>query len=470
MFLFFIFFLVEASFDDRYEVLIKSPLYRLVNLGVRVESLHDVGDSDLVFASNDTQLFVPASITKILLTAAVLNHFSPFYRFKTPIRTDGVLYDDVLNGDLFLVGRGDPSMDELNLIEAVSELKSMGIRKIEGDICYDISFFDEDLISLKGSARHFNTVSGPLNCRYNTIDLRMRMGKNPKIWLDPKTSYAYLKSSRLKFFPLTDKAFRPELFYQQFEWGDQFSITGIVSWADYYNDYLKLLVTRPGLFTATLFKELCEKNGISILGKVRPGRSGHDAIVLVTLKSLTIGTILKVLNRDSNNMVASVLNKDLGAYYHSLPGSRAKGLSVIRSFCQASLSFELSDYQLKDASGLSLENQFSCWQFSQLLKYSYFHSTQEIFLNTLIKDFEHQFQDDLKVPSFLRIRFKTGTLSHSKINTLVGYIFDDRTDKVYSFVVMADGRRRKKYAYKGLYTQPVLSLIIDHIVQEKGPF
>jgi len=76
--------------------------------GIEVTSL---SAGKTMYALNPDKLFTPASNTKLFTTAAALALIGPDYKFRTTVETAGTLdrYGR-LNGDLLLVGRGDPNL------------------------------------------------------------------------------------------------------------------------------------------------------------------------------------------------------------------------------------------------------------------------------------------------------------------------------------------------------------------------
>ena len=76
--------------------------------GIEVTSL---SAGKTLYAVNPDKLFTPASNTKLFTTAAALALIGPDYKFRTTVETAGTLdrYGR-LNGDLLLVGRGDPNL------------------------------------------------------------------------------------------------------------------------------------------------------------------------------------------------------------------------------------------------------------------------------------------------------------------------------------------------------------------------
>src|SRR5579884_2270505 len=94
--------------SKRIDSVLNSPDLERGFWGIEVLSLKD---GKLLYALNPERLFTPASNTKLFTTAAALALIGPDYTSRTTVETSGTLdrYGR-LNGDLILVGRGDPSL------------------------------------------------------------------------------------------------------------------------------------------------------------------------------------------------------------------------------------------------------------------------------------------------------------------------------------------------------------------------
>ena len=76
--------------------------------GIEITSLTT---GKVLYSQNADKLFTPASNTKLFTTAASLALIGPEYKFRTSVETNGLLdKHGRLNGDLLLVGRGDPNL------------------------------------------------------------------------------------------------------------------------------------------------------------------------------------------------------------------------------------------------------------------------------------------------------------------------------------------------------------------------
>ena len=66
----------------------------------------------VLFERNGDRLFIPASNAKLLVSTTAWSLLGPDYRVTTSIYGAGALADGVLNGDLVIYGRGDPTFSQ----------------------------------------------------------------------------------------------------------------------------------------------------------------------------------------------------------------------------------------------------------------------------------------------------------------------------------------------------------------------
>ena len=80
---------------------------------------------------------------KLITSAAAFFYLKPEYTFKTEICYDGKLGDEILNGNIFIKGGGDPSLVYEQLWDIAQRIANKGIRVITGDLIGDDSLFDK---------------------------------------------------------------------------------------------------------------------------------------------------------------------------------------------------------------------------------------------------------------------------------------------------------------------------------------
>jgi len=116
----------------------------------------DIDAARVVYARDERRLFVPASNQKLVTTAAALLRWGGGHRFPTVVCGPPPAPDGTVAGDLYLKGFGDPTLAraayqrrELHLRGATVEeiarrLWRAGVRRVEGDLVADDSWFDAE--------------------------------------------------------------------------------------------------------------------------------------------------------------------------------------------------------------------------------------------------------------------------------------------------------------------------------------
>ena len=96
---------------------------------------------DTLYSKNAGKLFMPASNMKIITSAAALTLLGPEYRYRTTFLTDGEVRDSLLDGNLLVIGRGDPTVSDrmrgtaTTVMDALADsLRAHRIRQISGSL------------------------------------------------------------------------------------------------------------------------------------------------------------------------------------------------------------------------------------------------------------------------------------------------------------------------------------------------
>jgi D-alanyl-D-alanine carboxypeptidase/D-alanyl-D-alanine-endopeptidase (penicillin-binding protein 4) len=99
--------------------------------GVYVETLDT---REPIAAFNETALFNPASVMKIVTSIAALDRLGAEYRFRTEFYASGELDRKTgeLMGDLVVVGGGDPAFSLTDARNAGEALRKLGLRRVRG--------------------------------------------------------------------------------------------------------------------------------------------------------------------------------------------------------------------------------------------------------------------------------------------------------------------------------------------------
>jgi D-alanyl-D-alanine carboxypeptidase/D-alanyl-D-alanine-endopeptidase (penicillin-binding protein 4) len=95
-----------------------------------------------LLAHNADSALNPASVMKLVTSFAALEQLGPAYTWTTELWADGPTVDGHLKGNLVIRGKGDPTLTLERLWLMQRELRSRGIRDIDGDLVLDIHHFN----------------------------------------------------------------------------------------------------------------------------------------------------------------------------------------------------------------------------------------------------------------------------------------------------------------------------------------
>ncbi len=386
----------------------------------------------------------PASCFKLITTAAGLRLLGPDFRWTTEIASPGVIRNGVLVGDVFLIGRGDPSLGgrfhptnsrdlTWQMRDWAERMKAMGIRKIQGDIIGDDNEFD-DVFFGRGwypaeRAEWYCAEVSALSFNDNCIDILWKAGRSPNrpvtFTLNPPTRYCQIGN----FVQTVAEGEGGDISYSREEKSNYIRAEGKL--AAQTEKYDWAAIHNPTLFTATVFKEVLESRGIQIQGAARdiddissPSARIEGRIALVTHESPPLSKIVEVINRNSQNLYAEALLRTLGKSRRG-EGSFEAGARVLEDFILAT-GIHRGGFCPVDGSGLSYLNRVSARTLGELLVYMDSTPEREIYQNSLPQGGERgtlarRFQDDdLSREAGKRIFGKTGYIGG--VHSMSGFI------------------------------------------------
>jgi len=125
--------------------------------------------------------FIPASSLKTLTTATALEVLGPDFRFSTELRTTAKMQNGVIEGDLVIVGGGDPMLKLDDLTAMTAALKKQGLRRITGAVRGDGRLFPgsiyNDFWNWGDIGNGFGSAVSGLNLNHNRFSGWFRAGE-----------------------------------------------------------------------------------------------------------------------------------------------------------------------------------------------------------------------------------------------------------------------------------------------------
>jgi len=123
----------------------------------------DLRTGDVVFRANAALALAPASAEKLAVSFAALRVLGPGFRFRTEVAGTGQLAGRVWQGDLFLVGYGDPTLASADLDALARDVAAWGIRSVSGRVLGDERHFDTLRSAPGWKASYLGIESPPLS-------------------------------------------------------------------------------------------------------------------------------------------------------------------------------------------------------------------------------------------------------------------------------------------------------------------
>jgi D-alanyl-D-alanine carboxypeptidase/D-alanyl-D-alanine-endopeptidase (penicillin-binding protein 4) len=452
---------LRGSLEQRLRTLLDQPPFDRATWNVYVQD--DRGR--VLFNRNGDRYSVPASNTKLVVAAAASVLLPADYRVRTSIYANGTVSDGVLQGDLVLYGRGDPTWSERcfgidtlapgacdstwTAVDAIADsVRARGIRRVTGRIVGDGSYFEPQTVHGNWGSFDLNwwyaaPVSG-LGFHDNSVDFQITPGaaldQPPKItWIPDLGMIGFENRARTgpadSGSSIGDNVFRKPGTLDI--WAEGTVALGRSPWVESF------ALPDPNLYAARALATALQKKGVSIEGGAASTTDSiaYRAVRLSAPLAEYLGRplpdiIFPILNTSQNwfsEMLLKVLGREIGG-----AGSWEKGLEAEKRFLIDSVKIDSTAFALDDGSGLSAGNLVTPRAFVQLLDYMYRHPKRAPFIAAL----PHAQQRGSLLRRFAgtplegRVLAKTGSIY--RVNTLSGYI--ERADgRRFTFSIQANG-------------------------------
>jgi PBP4 family serine-type D-alanyl-D-alanine carboxypeptidase len=312
--------------------------------------------------------FVPASNVKLVTAAAALQALGPAYRSRSDVRFAGTRAQGNWEGTLTLVGGGDPLLSTADLDAVIQGLKAAGMQRFHGRVVADETRFDP---LRKGPGWMWDDAGSDdappisalvLNLAH--LDLAIRpagLGQPLSVRPEPFTGYGIVDNRSR-----TAVSGEPvEAVCRPINGRDVIQVTGCLAPGSAAQKQT-VTITDPPLYAATQFAEAIGRAGIP--SRITVGGAPGGGTVVASHDSAPLPDVVRALQKDSVNLIAEILLKQVGASQGGLPGTSAKGIAAAQKFLTA-VGWQPETYRLVDGSGLSRYNLLSPRQLTQLLTY-----------------------------------------------------------------------------------------------------
>jgi D-alanyl-D-alanine carboxypeptidase/D-alanyl-D-alanine-endopeptidase (penicillin-binding protein 4) len=251
----------------------------------------------------------PASVAKAITCAYGLDRLGPDFRFRTQLVADGALSDGRLDGDLWMIGSGDPTLDTDALAAMAANLRAAGVQEVTGRLLLAQGALPQIFQIDPAQPSHvgYNPAISGLNLNYNRVHFAWsRQAGDYAIAMDARseTLRPPVQIARMRIEDRGD----PVYTYVQMDGRDQWTVARAALGSD---GSRWLPVRRPGAYVADVFQTLARGNGISFgaveLADAAPVAAPDASGVLVEHVSPPLEDILRDMMRWSTNITAEVV-------------------------------------------------------------------------------------------------------------------------------------------------------------------
>ncbi|AKO93598.1 D-alanyl-D-alanine carboxypeptidase/D-alanyl-D-alanine-endopeptidase [Priestia filamentosa] len=407
-------------------------------------SIKKAKSGEVLYEKNSSVRMKIASNMKLFTGAAALETLGEEYKFHTELWHDGKVKNGVLKGNLYLKGKGDPTLGLQELQQFSALLHEKGIKKIAGNIIGDETWYDdvrlsEDMIWKDESYAYGAQISALTfspDYRYEagTVIVETTPTKNGKkahISISPKTDYVRVMNETKTGKGETD------LEIVRKRNGNVIVVKGIIKEGE-ESDQTAIAVEDPALYTTSLFKDALEKNGIKVTGKVKKEETPQKAQLMGVKESPPLGEIFIPYMKLSNNTIAEIFVKEMGKVQYG-EGSFEAGLTSLNQTL-SEMDVNVDNMMIRDGSGLSHVSGVPTDEISSLL----FHARQKPWYDNFYESLPLAGDPDELIGGTLdermrgtaaegNVRAKTGSITGA--SSLSGYVTTEAGEELIFSIV-----------------------------------
>ncbi|TAK92543.1 MAG: D-alanyl-D-alanine carboxypeptidase/D-alanyl-D-alanine-endopeptidase [Burkholderiaceae bacterium] len=347
--------------------------------------IQPVDQSAPLLTHNADAAMNPASVMKLVISAAALDTLGPAATWKTRVYAlQSPDAQGVLRSDLYLQGGGDPKLTLERLWLLLHELRERGVREIRGDVIVDRSFFT----NISGDTGAFdneplkpqNTLPDALLLNYNSVRFdfllapgvvrtTLRIVAMPEIPLNiinrVRVTHAngcgdWREAITVDYAP---QAVPPQITFT----GNYPESCGDKPW--YFS-----LHARHDEFLRAAFEQIWSEVGgrwtPTSPARLHEGALPEQAVPLLEFESPPLADVLRDINKFSNNVMARNLFLTLGKGEDTQPATLAQAAQRVGDWLKG-IGINAPELVLENGSGLSRAERISARHLAAVLQYAW---------------------------------------------------------------------------------------------------
>jgi serine-type D-Ala-D-Ala carboxypeptidase/endopeptidase (penicillin-binding protein 4) len=419
-----------AQLGKNIDGVVNRLIFSRARWGILIQPL---ASNKTLYSREAQKYFVPASVTKVLTTAAALQSLGANFRIRTSVVQDA-------NGVLRVIGRGDPSINDAQLTALAKQLKGRGINNIK-QLMADDTYIKGDIVNStwqwEDVQSDYGAPIGSFMVNENLFKFNLipqAVGRAAQIsWVDVNESRQWITINQA----LTASPNQPNSINVNRDLtGKILRIEGQIA-ANSNPFSITLPVVDPNYFFLRRFRTALASEGIN-LGQTTVG-TGTSQQELAAVQSPPMSQLIAGTNLESNNLYAESLLRALAVKQARKPNQTTVdvGMEVLRKTL-TQLGVDEKTYLLNDGSGLSRRNFISPEALVQTLRGIGRSSAGSIFRASL------------------PVAGRSGTLKNRFKNTPAEGIVQAKTGTMTGVVALAG------YVNAPRYEPIVFSIIVNH--------
>jgi D-alanyl-D-alanine carboxypeptidase/D-alanyl-D-alanine-endopeptidase (penicillin-binding protein 4) len=397
----------------------------------------DAKTGKIIFAKNENVGLATASTLKTITSATAFSVLGKDFKYQTTLAYSGKIIGGVLQGDLIIIGSGDPTLaswryaqtkENVVLSTWVNAIKAAGIKKIEGSVVGDDSLWDTQTMPegwiWQDMGNYYGAGTSALAWRENQFDVHLKPGAEvgaavavqkmvptmPYLTLmnELKTGSAGSGDNAYGFLPPF-----AELGYLRGTWGMGISKTGI-----------SLALPDPAYDAAYRLQDTLMRLSIPVSTATTTARrltlAGKKLSTvsekLSTISSPSLTEIIYWFNKKSVNLYGEQLLKTIAWKLGKIPSTRNGAASVINFW--AAKGIDKDALNILDGSGLSPGTRVTTFAMASIL----FQAQKEDWFAGYSNSF----------PENNGMKLKSGTIND--VSAYAGYYTDNSGNKYIAVI------------------------------------
>lgn len=375
----------------------------------------------------------PASVAKALTALYALDVLGPNHRFETRLIATGGVTDGMIEGDLILVGGGDPTLDTDRLAGMAEQLAVLGVKGVKGAFRVHegnlpvLTRIDPEQPDQVG----YNPGVSALALNYNRVHFEWRRaGTGYAVTMEGRSSQ-YRPAVQMARMQLVDRQ-SPIYTYEDLNGRDNWTVARPALGK---NGARWLPVRKPGLYAGEVFSVLADAQGIK-LGQPHIIENLPSGETLVTERSDDLRSILRDMLKWSTNLTAEMVGLSTSVERGAQPDSLASSAAAMNAWAVEKLGMQ--NPALVDHSGLGDDSRITAGDMVTALVQVRDSGLRDILKPVALRDPKLRVLQDHPI----KVVAKTGTLNF--VSALAGYLTAPDGAEMAFAIFAADETSRAK--------------------------